>query len=754
MRFLVPSPITLLEAIKAIVRHEEFTMKVLSILTKVILFAILMLVRFAINPVPVGAGNSTNTPTYRIPCIIESNGNWAVIRGQRTDQQLLDEINNVGRFAHDGKAALDINNNTANTGPRTYGICKNLTAISAREGTVTFNGDCAVNPNMCTGGGNEVHIHHADGQRSVYSHLAQPSPLIVGQWYPEGQIIGTMGSTGIATGIHLHFHVVIPSQNWVQTSNWIFKSPVNMTNQPPNAPNPISPTNESITQNATISLHWQDTGDVDNAPNPFRKYFVEIWKTDDSWRTTSGDWIDPTSWTVTVPQPGTYKWQVKAGDGEADSSWSTPWHITYDCAAACPQGGYTFIGHTGTIAMSAITGTKVDVSVQVKNTGSIPWDSNTMLAPRPRTSAHPLYDPATWLSPQRIARTNSVQPGQVMNVAFALRAPALPGTYRLEFDIGQEGAAWFPAPASAVVFELVVQPPSAATTPLNLYWSDQRVDNMSAANPESQYAALQTAYVQERTEGYLFPDARPGTMPLKLFWNETASDHLTAVTPATEAHALANGYGVVRIEGYVYIEQQPGTVPLRLYWSAERHDYLTVASEAGIASATEYIFVGIEGYVYPTHLQGLSLYYNGYRADNFSLAAPQSETDVLVTGYSFVRIEGYLLPTQQAGTIPLKAYWHGDRQDHMIVASPESESAAINSDYTLVRIEGYIFATHQPGTVPLNIFWNADRQDHITVSTPQGMASAREAGYGFLRTEGYVYPAHIATQVFMPLVIR
>lgn len=42
---------------------------------------------------------------------------------------------------------------------------------------------------------------------SLYAHMASQSPLAVGQTVTRGQNVGTMGTTGTSTGIHLHFEV-------------------------------------------------------------------------------------------------------------------------------------------------------------------------------------------------------------------------------------------------------------------------------------------------------------------------------------------------------------------------------------------------------------------------------------------------------------------------------------------------------------------------------------------------------------------
>jgi murein DD-endopeptidase MepM/ murein hydrolase activator NlpD len=65
------------------------------------------------------------------------------------------------------------------------------------DGVVTFSG-------VQRGYGNVVEIMHRDGKSTLYAHMHEIG-VRKGQHVSQGQLIGTVGSTGWSTGPHLHF---------------------------------------------------------------------------------------------------------------------------------------------------------------------------------------------------------------------------------------------------------------------------------------------------------------------------------------------------------------------------------------------------------------------------------------------------------------------------------------------------------------------------------------------------------------------
>lgn len=94
-------------------------------------------------------------------------------------------------------------------------------AIASLGGTVTTG----------TGGasGNYITIDHDDGSRTVYMHLESFSKAS-GERAEAGEMIGTVGSTGRASGPHLHFEIYpsgvqFKNGNQINPTEWFDSNP-------------------------------------------------------------------------------------------------------------------------------------------------------------------------------------------------------------------------------------------------------------------------------------------------------------------------------------------------------------------------------------------------------------------------------------------------------------------------------------------------------------------------------------------------
>ena len=75
--------------------------------------------------------------------------------------------------------------------------------MASGSGTVT-------RAKWCGGGGNCIKIKHNSTYETIYAHMKSFAKGIkVGKKVRQGQIIGYVGSTGISTGPHLHYEVIV-----------------------------------------------------------------------------------------------------------------------------------------------------------------------------------------------------------------------------------------------------------------------------------------------------------------------------------------------------------------------------------------------------------------------------------------------------------------------------------------------------------------------------------------------------------------
>ena len=75
--------------------------------------------------------------------------------------------------------------------------------MASGTGTVTL-------AKWCGGGGNCIKIKHNSTYETVYAHMKSfAAGMKVGKKVRQGQIIGYVGSTGMSTGPHLHYEVII-----------------------------------------------------------------------------------------------------------------------------------------------------------------------------------------------------------------------------------------------------------------------------------------------------------------------------------------------------------------------------------------------------------------------------------------------------------------------------------------------------------------------------------------------------------------
>lgn len=113
--------------------------------------------------------------------------------GTGTFRWPIDNVNITCRWGcYGGHQAIDLQNRYERYG----------NIYAADRGTICEVGYTNIN-------GNYMIIDHNNGYKSYYGHMNKPTEYKVGDRVDKGQVIGQLGMTGIASGPHVHFFIML-----------------------------------------------------------------------------------------------------------------------------------------------------------------------------------------------------------------------------------------------------------------------------------------------------------------------------------------------------------------------------------------------------------------------------------------------------------------------------------------------------------------------------------------------------------------
>ena len=148
-----------------------------------------------------------------------------ILSGENNSLYYFDKKGSIGHYDKNGKSIKKALMKTPINGARLsspFGMRKHPidgfnkmhkgTDFAAPMGTpIMASGDGVIKKaRWCGGGGNCIKIKHNSTYSTVYAHLKNFARGIKeGKKVSQGQIIGYVGSTGMSTGPHLHYEVII-----------------------------------------------------------------------------------------------------------------------------------------------------------------------------------------------------------------------------------------------------------------------------------------------------------------------------------------------------------------------------------------------------------------------------------------------------------------------------------------------------------------------------------------------------------------
>ena len=116
-------------------------------------------------------------------------------------------------FPVQGLSKANINNKVYPSYPTHTGVDINIgvtgkKVVAAKGGTVVVSTAMRNAKGAYKSYGEYIIINHHDGTMTLYAHMLSGSRTVQeGDTVKQGQVIGTVGSTGNSTGPHLHFEV-------------------------------------------------------------------------------------------------------------------------------------------------------------------------------------------------------------------------------------------------------------------------------------------------------------------------------------------------------------------------------------------------------------------------------------------------------------------------------------------------------------------------------------------------------------------
>ena len=148
-----------------------------------------------------------------------------ILQGQQNHLYYFNKKNHEGHYDINGKSIQKALMKTPINGSRlssSFGMRKHPisgfnkmhrgTDFAAPKGTpIMASGDGVVTrANWCGGGGNCIKIKHNSTYTTLYAHMSKfASGIKPGLRVKQGRIIGYVGSTGMSTGPHLHYEVIV-----------------------------------------------------------------------------------------------------------------------------------------------------------------------------------------------------------------------------------------------------------------------------------------------------------------------------------------------------------------------------------------------------------------------------------------------------------------------------------------------------------------------------------------------------------------
>ncbi|MBI4927523.1 MAG: peptidoglycan DD-metalloendopeptidase family protein [Anaerolineae bacterium] len=323
--------------------------------------------------------------------------------------------------------------------------------VAAAAGTIVSSANVDPSDRNCGSGSsdpwNYVALVHADGRMTIYGHLRYNSLTSkgVGQAVAQGEVLGTVGSSGNSSGPHLHFEVrtgSFSSTEWIDPysgpnsqpeSLWISQRPyydsainkLSTHSAPPSTPNACQPSISNL----------QDT-----FTTPARVYFYAFYRDYQS--------ALPTQLKLVRPNGSVYQsWSHAPGGNSFYSSWNQGWVV--DLPSGEATGAWRFeANYNGQLTETFFNVNDAPAIHVTSPNGAENWDRRTA-------------QPVTWTDNIGGAVNISIYLNGAYAAAIAYNTPS-DGEYLWVMDAGQALASGYTIRVTSAINPAVVDQSDAA----------------------------------------------------------------------------------------------------------------------------------------------------------------------------------------------------------------------------------------------------------------------------------------------------
>lgn len=239
---------------------------------------------------------------------------------------------------------------------------------------------------------------------------------------------------------------------------------------------------------------------------------------------------------------------------------------------------------------SMVSGQTVVATLSLRNTGRVPWQSDSTGTPTPMRlnvlSGNNLSSgDHNWIGSTRIRMASAtVQPGEIGVFNISLRMPEVSGVYTLRFvPLIENVTGVSQPPLTDIGMQFVINNPTGRVF---RFWSDANQTHFYTFSQEEKAHILRTwprVWSYERQDFMAFAPSVSGTVPVYRFWSDRLQSHFYTANWNERQRVIATLSSTWRYEGVVFHVNNlatPASRPVHRFWSDVKQSHFYTSSES------------------------------------------------------------------------------------------------------------------------------------------------------------------------------